>query len=308
MASYLQQLRESKDKATVAFQEFALSTKSYEDYLFCFFEGNDSPYYLPRIKVFNDKILPINCGGREKVLKVYELIKNKEVYNKYSKAFFIDRDFNNSLEHNKDLIFETPCYSIENLYVNRSTFKEILIHEFQLSPNDSSFEICISLFNDRFSEFNSAVTLLNSWYSCLIEIRNEQDILTGVQLDEKLPKGFVTVTIQNVTSDYDIEKIKQVFPESTPLKNEALQNKLTEFENCNAEVIFRGKYQMEFLLTILQLIIDDSKNAKSLIKEKINFSFDGALNHKRALNVFSSYANTPETLNNFLKSLTANKA
>lgn len=308
MASYLQQLRQSKDKATVAFQEFALSTKTYEDYLFCFFEGNDNPYYVPRIKAFTEKILPINCGGREKVLKVYELIKNKEVYNKYSKAFFIDKDFNNSLADNKDLIFETPCYSIENLYVNERAFEEILIHEFQLSPNDSSYEVCISLFNDRFEEFNSAVTLFNSWYSCLIEIRNEQHILTGVQLEEKLPKGFVSVTLQNVTSDYGMEKIKHVFPESTSLEDGLLQNKLTEFENCDSKLIFRGKYQMEFLITILQLIIDDSKNAQSLIKEKINFSFDGALNHKRALNVFSNYANTPETLNDFLKSLTTIKA
>tara|TARA_R110000868_G_scaffold1859_1_gene14820 strand:+ start:6880 stop:7806 length:927 start_codon:yes stop_codon:yes gene_type:complete len=304
MTSYLQQLRQSKDKATVAFQEFALSTKTYEEYLFCFFEGNDNPYYVPRIKTLYDKIIPINCGGREKVLKVYELIKNKEEYNKYSKAFFIDRDFNNILDNNNDLIFETPCYSIENLYVNIDTFKEILIHEFQLSPNDSSFEVCISLFNDRFQEFNSAVTLFNSWYACLIEIRNEQNIFTGVQLEEKLPKGFVSITLQNVTSNYEIEKIKQVFTESPSVDDETLQSKLSEFENCDSKEIFRGKYQMDFLITILQLIIDDSKNAQSLIKDKINFSFDGALNHKRALNIFSNYANTPESLIDFLKSLT----
>ncbi|MDQ5928536.1 MAG: hypothetical protein QG594_310, partial [Bacteroidota bacterium] len=79
-----------------------------------------------------------------------------------------------------------------------------------------------------------------------------------------------------------------------------------EFENCDSKVVFRGKYQMEFLLTILQLIIDDSKNPESQIKDKINFSFHGALNHKRALNVFSNYAETPDALNDFVKSLKIN--
>jgi len=307
MSSYIQQLRQSKDKAIVAYQEFALSTKTYKDCLFCFFEGNDNPYYVPRVKEFTDKIYPINCGGREKVLRVFELIENHEVYNKYSKAFFIDRDFNKPLDNNKNSIFETPCYSIENLYVNQKSFEEILIHEFQLSRNDSNFEVCISLFNKRFDEFNTSVTLFNSWYACLIEIRNEKHTQTNVQLDEKLPKGYVSITLQNVTSNYNLEKIKQTFPNSTQFKEEVLKEKLSQFENCNSKLVFRGKYQMEFLLTFLQLIIDDSKRNQSFIKDKINYPFDGALNHKRALNVFSNYAITPDSLNHFLSKITSNK-
>lgn len=303
MSSYIQQLRESRDKATVAYQEFALSTKTHKDYLFCFFEGHDNPYYVPRIKKFTEKIYPINCGGREKVLKVFKLINNQNVYDGYSKAFFIDRDFNESLENNRDTIFETPCYSIENLYLNRKSFEDILIHEFQLSKNDSSFETCISLFNKRFNEFNTSVTLLNSWYACLIEIRNTKDIQTGVHLDEKLPKGYVSISLQNITSNYDFEKIKQDFPNSTQVKEEILQQKLSQFENCDSELIFRGKYQMEFLITLLQLIIDDSKNNHDFIKNKINYPFDGALNHKRALSIFSNYATTPDSLNKFLSGI-----
>lgn len=301
MASYIQQLRQSKDKASVAYQEFALSTKTYNNHLFCFFEGNDNPYYIPRIKNFTDKIYPINCGGRDRVLKVHELISNQDVYNKYSKAFFIDRDFNSPLQNNKDIVFETPCYSIENLYVNKNVFEQILIHDFQFSRNDTNFEVCISLFNDRLKEFNSSVSLFNSWYACLIEVRNQTGKQTGVQLEDKLPKGLVNISLQTVNSDYDLETIKQIFPESTKIDIEALGNKVSEFDNCDSELIFRGKYQLEFLITLLQLIINDSKNEQNYVKSKINYSFDGALNHKRALSVFTNYASTPESLNNFLK-------
>lgn len=304
MSSYIQQLRQSKDKATVAYQEFALSTKTYRNHLFCFFEGNDNPYYVPRIKNYTDTMFPINCGGRDKVLKVYELISKQEVYNKYSKAFFIDRDFNNPCHNNRDIIFETPSYSIENLYVNKKVFEQILINDFQFSRNDTNFEVCTSLFNDRFKEFNFSVSLFNSWYACLIDVRNQTGKQTGVQLDEKLPKGFVNISLQTVNANYDLATIKQMFPDSTAIDDETVTNKVSEFENCDSELIFRGKYQLEFLITLLQLIINDSKKEQSYVKSKINYSFDSVLNHKRALSLFTNYASTPESLNEFLRNLT----
>ncbi|MDI9365281.1 MAG: DUF4435 domain-containing protein [Flavobacterium sp.] len=306
MTSYIEQLRQSKDKAAVAYQEFTLSAKKYINYFFCFFEGDDNAYYVPRIKKLTDEIYPINCGGRDKVLKVYEIISNQEVYNKYSKAFFIDRDFNRQYQNNRDLIFETPCYSIENLYVNQSVFEQILIHDFHFSRNDANFKVCISLFNDRFKEFNSSVTLFNSWYACLIQVRNQTGKQTGAQLEENLPKGLVDITLQAVNANYDLATIKQIFPESTEVDAEIFDNKFTEFQNCDAELIFRGKYQLEFLITLLQLIINDSKKDQLYVKSKINYSFDGVLNHKRALSVFTNYASTPKSLNDFLKKITNN--
>ena len=116
--SYLDTLKQSKDKPQVAFQEFTLSTRKHAEHLFCFFEGKDNPYYVPRIKRFTDNYFPIKCGGRENVLEVYRLITNRVEYNHYKKAFFIDRDFNPTLPIQNPPIFETPCYAIENLYVS----------------------------------------------------------------------------------------------------------------------------------------------------------------------------------------------
>ena len=78
--TYLESLRQSKEKAQVAFQEFALSTRHLPTHLFCFFEGKDNAYYVPRIKRFTAHYHPIKCGGRDKVLAVYKLITNRPEY------------------------------------------------------------------------------------------------------------------------------------------------------------------------------------------------------------------------------------
>ena len=111
--SYIEELRLSRDKAQVAFQEFALSTSRFASHLFCFFEGKDNSYYVPRIKRYADNYHPIKCGNKDSVLKVHRLISNRSEYSKYKKAFFIDRDFNTSVTASIVPIFETPCYSLD---------------------------------------------------------------------------------------------------------------------------------------------------------------------------------------------------
>ena len=251
--SYLEKLRKSTDKAQVAYQEFCLHTRKAKAALFCFFEGKDNAYYVPRIKQFTDNYQPIRCGGREKVLEVHSLIKNRAEYDKYKKAFFIDRDFNPPLPTHHPPIFETPCYSIENLYVSIGVFKEILKNEFCLSEvSDRDYEVCLTLFVERQKEFHSAVTLLNSWYACLINIRNAEGKQTGVSLDDKLPKNFINFTLASVSSNYDLATIRQTFPNALEVTEEALNKKLSDFYNCQCHKEFRGKYEMQFLLALIE--------------------------------------------------------
>lgn len=306
--SYIEELRKSRNKAQVAYQEFALHTRKGKDGLFCFFEGKDNAYYVPRIKQFVENYHPIRCGGRERVLEVYNLIKNHLEYDKYKKAFFIDRDFNSPLPDHNPPIFETPCYSIENLYVSVDIFKEILKNEFPLSEvSDEAYEVCLMLFIQRQQEFHLAVKLLNAWYACLIEIRNTTGRKTGVNLDDKLPRGFIEFTLESVSSKYDLEKIKQTFPNATEVTNELLDQKLLEFSTCEQHKVFRGKYEMEFLLTLIQLILQDSNTSQKCLKQKIKFTFGEKISNEQAINIFSGYAETPESLIEYLKQVTGSE-
>ena len=304
--TYLEQLRQSKDKPQVAFQEFALSTRKYPNHLFCFFEGKDNPYYVPRIKRYTSDYQPINCGGRESVLKIRTLISNHSVYNNYKKAFFIDRDFNKAHKQSNPPIFETPCYSTENLYVSVDVFKEILINEFHLSEfSDSNIvDACISHYQKRQNEFHDAVCLFNAWYACLIEIRNSTEKTTGVNLEDKLPKGYIDVTLESVTFNYDLNVIKNTFPDATEVEEIMLANKLVEFGDCEKKKFFRGKYEMQFLIKFIQLLLQDSNSSKTIVKSKINYAFGDNLSNQQAINIFGGYAETPESLIEYLQTVT----
>ncbi|MEG3859985.1 DUF4435 domain-containing protein [Microcoleus sp. herbarium12] len=305
---YIDQLRKSREKAQVAYQEFVLHAGKGKDGLFCFFEGNDNAYYVPRIKRFTDNYHPIKCGGRDKVLDVYRLITIHSEYDKYKKAFFVDRDFNESLPPRNPPIFETPGYSIENFYVSVDVFKEILINELHLSEvSDEAFQVCIRIFTDRQEEFHQATALFNAWYACLIEIRNKTGNQTGVNLDHKLPKDFINFTLDSVVKKYDIEKIKQTFPNASEVSEGILNTKLAEFSDCDRCKVFRGKYEMLFLVTRIELILQDSSSPQKYIQQKIKFAFGEKLNNEQAISIFSAYAETPETLNDYLKQVIKNE-
>ena len=77
------------DRRLAAFRKFNLAIQKNPDYLFCFFEGSDEVYYAERIKMFTEKYKIIPCGGRQRLLKTYQLIKANKEYDKYKKAFFL---------------------------------------------------------------------------------------------------------------------------------------------------------------------------------------------------------------------------
>ncbi|MFM7408114.1 MAG: DUF4435 domain-containing protein [Cuspidothrix sp.] len=251
------------------------------------------------------------CGGRDKVLEVYRLITIHREYDKYKKAFFIDRDFNEPLLPHNPPIFETPCYSIENFYVSVNVFKELLKNEFHLSEvSDPDFQVCMTLFKDRQEEFHKATALFNAWYACLIAIRNTTATETSVNLDDNFPKDFITFNLESVTANYDLEKIKQTFPNAPDVEEDILNNKIAEFTNCEHYQVFRGKYEMWFLLVFLRLILIDSNRSKLFITAKLSFTFNNdytsrnpILSNEEALKVFSVYAETPQILDDYLTEL-----
>lgn len=194
--------------------------------------------------------------------------------------------------------------NIENFYVSIDVFQEILKNEFHLSAVSESYQVCSNLFIERQKEFHSAVTMFNSWYACLIEIRNKTGRQTGVNLDDKLPKDFINFTLQSVSAKYDLEKIKQTYPHAPEVTEEVLNKKIANFSNCEHYKVFRGKYEMEFLLRFIELILQDAGREQKYLKEKIKFSFGEKISNEQAISVFSRYAETPETLMRYLKQVT----
>ncbi len=196
--------REREESANVQYIEFNSLVSLFPNDLVCFFEGQDTDYYYPRIKKYNTalEIHSVKCKGMKYVLKVHQLISFHREYDKYKKAFFVDRDFNVPLTPQNPPIFQTPCYSIENFYVSVDTFKEILKHQLNISATQPEYATYIQLFTDRQKEFHQAVCLFNAWYACLIEIKNTQKLEIDVSLEDKLPHNFVTFSLGKVTQNF----------------------------------------------------------------------------------------------------------
>ncbi|MDR1962922.1 MAG: DUF4435 domain-containing protein [Planctomycetaceae bacterium] len=307
--SYIDELRKSKEKHQVAFQNFALSTKKYSEHLFCFFEGKDDVYYVSRIRRVTEDFYPIECGGKQSVLDVYALIVNKPEYKKYKLGFFIDRDFNKPIGEKQPPIFETPCYSIENFYVSVNVFKMILVHAFRIteSYDEQLFNDLLKLYEERQKEFHDVVLLFNAWYSCLIEKRDNEKIQIGVRLDEKFPNDFIDINLQKVSKYYDFETIKTFFPDAIEIDESILEQKVALFKTVEQHKVFRGKYELEFLLKIIKALLTDSYSHHNILKQKVSFFGFGdgsALNQLRLLAILEAYAETPQELIDYLEIVT----
>lgn len=289
-------LKLTENTSTVAFHKFVLLCKDKESDLYCFFEGRDSQYYSTRIKyITKRKYHPITCGNKKNVLDVFDLFSRKEEYKKYSKAFFVDKDFDVSIE-NED-IYETPCYSVENFYVNSECLSEILKNEFALTEVDEEYKATMTVFQDELSTFSRETLLFNAWYASL-KIKKHKEGLksTFVSLEDKPPKEFICMKIGSITSSYDLAKIRQAFPEAIQVSDDEVME-ANSILNCPAiDNLLRGKFQFSFFYNFLRFIIDDANNAKTIFKKKTKFNVDKPNMYTQ----LSQYAVTPDCLIKYL--------
>ena len=298
-------LKKKCNKAVVALHKFLLLNARFPTDLFCFYEGKDGPYYFPRIQNFYNKDNhPIKCGNKKAVLKIHELTNNKKEYNKFKKAYFVDKDFDISIKGNySPSIYETPCYSIENLYTSDIVLKNILKNEFNLSEIDNEYKIIFDIFKLRQNEFHTASLLFNSWYACLKELVNEGKYKsTNVSLDSKFPKAYVTITLDDVKSNYDLIKIKTDFPKAIDCDDEKLKDKMLILEKSNQQKVFRGKYELDFFNTFVNLIISDAIQKRKSDRKYVTNGTKFRLDKSQFLTQLSGYAETPGCLINYLKS------
>ncbi|HNI43545.1 MAG: DUF4435 domain-containing protein [Chitinophagales bacterium] len=290
-------LSASKSSSNVAYMTFIRHLNKDKWGLFCFLEGKDSPYYAIRVKNhFQSNYYPIHCGGKEKVLKVYELIRKHPIeYGKAKTAFFVDSDFDEPL-NNTD-IYETPCYSIENLYTSSAVLGEILKSECRLYEIDEDFEHCISLYESLQNDFHSHTTLFNAWYACVIRFKNRTQEDIDVPLDDKFPKKFVQVSLSGITASYDLTAICVAYPQAPFIDDQTIAQKVSEMNIQNKGKIFRGKFEFYFMLTILDELIKDSQTTRSIVKKNIKYH----INHSNAISQLAQYAETPPDLISYIQ-------
>jgi hypothetical protein len=305
MENLVDYLRSEATTDSVAFTEFVLKYKKNVDTLYCFFEGyEDRAYYPIRIKNISscNRVIDIVCGGKSDVLKVYQLIRNNVHYKNIKAGFFVDKDFdpNDQLEG----IYVTPTYSIENFYLDHQAIEGVLMTEFKISNIDADYNICINLYNNLLTKFNSQIVLINAWLSCQADYRNENKLTTRLNIDKKTKSLFDKVVKADMTDVNKIaiidsqEEIEKLFYDSPTIDVDVVCQRVVEFENIEHVKHFRGKFYIRFLESFLLRLQSISGADNSPFRKKYSCSL--RFESTTICSLLSQYAVTPNCLKRYI--------
>lgn len=294
----VENLLSKTEDAPVLFTQFVNKISKYgDDYIYCFVEDYDMPYYAGIISALStDKWTSIRCKGKEKVLEIHDYIKDLDSYKHYKNRFFVDRDFDDNSSLDKD-IYVTPSYSIENFYSMDDCIRKVLETEYEIDPvvDEELFNKTMTHFQKKKEEFHKASLLFNAWYACLHD--DSSWTHDDVSLDKTFPKSLLKYHIENpIVASYTIADIEKLYPNAIQLENNIIEKKKTSL-STNLTYNLRGKYEIEFVYKyVLFLNKDAGTKGRQYTKKNKNFTFglDGVIT------AMSQYAHIPENLKYYI--------
>lgn len=303
---YLKAMAESY---SVKFMEFTRIVSKAPDTVVCFFEGEDEKYYSSRVShgLSGFSWHGIDTGGKKVVLDVFSEVSKHPIYKSYRYLFFLDRDFEHWFENpDSSLIYVTPCYSIENLYISEDVFKRVLAAEFgatEFNHHRHSFKDCIELFRKLKLEFGDALFQFNVWVKAhRIMERDGIDVAT-LNVRNVKTEDLVSVRLSGVATKYDSSDPSSVFKDAGSFViDECARREAEKFLRIDEwEADYRGKQVIDFFRMFLVKLREDISSTRPVVfdeksKVRLTLSKDGIISE------LSQYADTPECLMCFLAS------
>lgn len=288
----LKDMRSERDISQAVYIQFLMDRKNSKTHIFCFYKEEDGKYYNPRIEQKFDKYFCYEVKNKMEVLKLLDRLTSTDLYSDTYMLFFVDREYENGL-NNKEELFETPCYSIENLYVQKECLGNVLQLKFGLSETDKDYEKCLHDFELRENEFNSQILEFNA----LAYLRREKEYSTF--FDSIETSNIINVKVDKVSQlpryNKMINKIKEKYKFNV---KEIEYAKKELINNGNVTLNFRGKNQLHFFVEFI-------KDLRRL--NNIGGYFSGRWNNvniditKNCLSELSQCALTPHSLDVFLE-------
>ncbi len=277
-----------------------ISSGEYDNCIYCFVEGKeDFKYYKNRVEnIGNCESAFVVCEGRDNVIKVNEIVRNRSEFNNYKKLYFVDKDFNEVELDNS--IYELPCYSFENLYCTEETVENIIEHNIGYQKHEKEFKYIMTCYKKTFEEYLDAILDFNVFVYYEKYKKNDKNI--KLNLDDKNYKVKNLVNIQL----YSVNKIFQYTCETS---DDEIKNL---FKTSNRAMKFRGKQNFEFLHKFISLLEEDINNKEKKgfnvfmgdtscrITTKINLS---SLSVEHLKQQFSNYAITPACLKLYISKI-----
>lgn len=291
----LEQMRAKRTIGEAVFKKFTEAKDMFATHAFCFFEGEDGKYYNSRIeKYWGSNFIPLVAGNKKEVLKVMQMIKATNLYNHVCTMFFVDRDYDESLKGTNEDLFETPCYSIENLYAQEATLGRILQSEFGLSIIDSDYGKCLSTYRTRLSEFNQIIFCFNA----IVKYQHQYEPEVKCQFSSVKTSHLAHISADKVEKSNQHDKVICKLTDSLHVTPEQLHLIETELQKEEQPcLVLRGKNQLDFMVAILK-IFKDLNAAGGYFSSKLPRVYIAITDNR--LSELSQYAVTPPELTAFL--------
>lgn len=305
--SRVEVLANSRDNLSVKFSQL-IRIVSRLNKVAIVFEGEDEKYYSTRLNYFikSSDWEGLNAGGKKKVIKLREFVREHEVYSNAKCLFFVDHDFddNSNISSFQDL-YITPCYSIENLYLSEEVFKSIINAEFHLSESADviqDYTKAMSLYRATKSQYLEAISNFNYMIRELRKLEEIGLISGKLNINNINFDSLVTVNLGDVVVNYDENNFKSLFPDLN--SDIAIDSQSSEayFSDKSKELWFRGKQNIEFLREFLIKLKADrvKKKSRDIFEERSKVRLTLATGN--TISELSNYAETPECLKAFLRS------
>lgn len=301
MSSRLETLRRSRSSASSIFTQIIQLNNKYENPLYCCFEGEDYKYYGVRVENIKqkdyEKLIPLKCGGKKEVIRLYSLIDKEETLNTKTFIYFIDRDFDDPFDSTISNIYETPVYSVENFYTTICAFEKILINELKIDETHAQFEYCMKMFSDRQAEFHNGISLFNAWIYAQRKNESNENKLNLSSF--KLNSLISTFNLQNVTFiEYDIAYLEGLFPDSIQVSFDQVTELQDELNSC-AQEKYRGKYELDFLYNFLSQLTQSINKKEHPFESNTKIGFN--ISKTNLMSEISQYARTSDCLKEYIK-------
>lgn len=288
---------QKRNEAAVIYSKLALLIPQYgEDAVYCFVEGYDMPYYRAIVRnVSRKEPVEIKCNGKSSVIAANKYIESKDDCAKYTKRFFVDRDFDNN-DSLPDSIFVTDGYAIENYYLSDKCVSGILETEFKMSKAEyqEKHKKCMDFFHQEHDKFFEGTLLFNAWYYCLYH--NPEWNRNDVSLDSTFPKEWLDINIGKISYKYSIADIEKKY-DAAPKIEECDVFKRKEELKSLGPFRARGKYEIQFLFEFLRFIKNEPKKNRVYSVASCSLPFQ----QNTMISTFSQYADVSERLYKYIE-------
>lgn len=292
----LEEMREKRGVSEVVFKKFTEAREYFETHAFCFYEGEDGKYYDSRVtQYWGTNFIPIVAGQKKEVIRVMRKIQSDPLYADVCTMFFVDRDFDEPLANTNDDLFETPCYSIENLYAQESVFRRILQSEFGLNYIDQDHQKCLADYRLRLDEFNRIIAKFNA----VVKYQHQYAPEIICRFSNVKTSHLAHVEIAQVTKslrhDEQINKLVSKLSADSEIL-ETLENEL--LSESSPHLVLRGKNQLDYMVSII-MKLKDLNTSGGYFSKQLKHVYITLTDNR--LSELSQYAITPPELDIFLK-------